>query len=104
MVGLDRSSILTVPRYASESSQKDSTWQTTAWNNSAEYVNAAFSQGIELPVGMCLQDGPSEAQYYQTALNVNGALQWNDKTYSWPIPQAELNSNAKIAGQQNPGY
>ena len=48
--------------------------------------------------------GPSEAAYYQTALNVNGALQWNDKTYSWPIPQAELNSNALIAGQQNPGY
>ncbi|MDQ2720429.1 MAG: RagB/SusD family nutrient uptake outer membrane protein [Bacteroidota bacterium] len=48
--------------------------------------------------------GASEAAYYQTALNVNGPLQWNDKTYSWPIPLAELNSNAKMAGQQNPGY
>jgi hypothetical protein len=48
--------------------------------------------------------GASEAAYYGTALNVNGALQWNDKTYTWPIPLAELNSNAKMAGQQNAGY
>lgn len=48
--------------------------------------------------------GASEAAYYQTALNVNGNLAWNNKTYSWPLPQAELNSNPKMAGQQNPGY
>jgi starch-binding outer membrane protein, SusD/RagB family len=49
--------------------------------------------------------GKSEATYYGTALNVNGPFQWSDnKSYSWPIPLNELNSNAKIAGQQNPGY
>lgn len=48
--------------------------------------------------------GASEAAYYQTALNVNGNLAWNDKTYSWPIPQAEFNSNPKMKGQQNQGY
>ncbi len=48
--------------------------------------------------------GASEATYYQTALNVNGNLTWKDKTYSWPVPLAEFNSNPKIAGQQNPGY
>lgn len=48
--------------------------------------------------------GPSEAAYYGSALNINGPLQWNDKTYSWPIPLQELNSNPKMAGEQNPGY
>jgi hypothetical protein len=48
--------------------------------------------------------GQSEAAYYKTALNVNGTIQWNDKTYSWPIPLAEINSNSMMAGQQNPGY
>lgn len=50
--------------------------------------------------------GPSEAAYYVTALNVGGVpFQFNEnKSYSWPIPQEEFNSNSKIAGQQNPGY
>ena len=49
--------------------------------------------------------GTSEAAFYQSALNVHtGALSFPDKSYSWPIPQNELNSNNKIAGQQNPGY
>ncbi len=55
-IGPDGSSILTVPRYASEDLQKKSTWQTTAWNNSPAYINAAIQQGISNPVGMCLQD------------------------------------------------
>lgn len=49
--------------------------------------------------------GKSEAEYYGTALNVTGPFQWNDsKSYTWPIPLAEINANAKIANQQNPGY
>lgn len=51
--------------------------------------------------------GKSEAEYFQNALNVTESLpsQWSDsKSYTWPIPITELNSNAKIAGQQNPGY
>jgi len=49
--------------------------------------------------------GASEAGFYGAALNVHtGALAFPAKTYAWPIPQNELNSNSKIAGQQNPGY
>ncbi|MEX6691034.1 glycosyl hydrolase [Danxiaibacter flavus] len=55
-IGPDGTSILTVPRYASEELQKKSTWQTTAWNNSHAYINASIQQGITDPVGMCLQD------------------------------------------------
>jgi hypothetical protein len=47
--------------------------------------------------------GKSEAQYFGTAANVNGAFAWDDsKSYVWPIPISELNSNSKI--KQNPGY
>jgi hypothetical protein len=48
--------------------------------------------------------GASEAAYYESAMNVTGNLTWKDKTYSWPIPLSEFNSNPKMAGQQNPGY
>lgn len=55
-IGPDGTSILTAPRYASEELEPNSTWQTTAWNNSPSYIEAAFAQGIRHPVGMCLQD------------------------------------------------
>ncbi|QDV37767.1 glycoside hydrolase family 38 C-terminal domain-containing protein [Tautonia plasticadhaerens] len=55
-VGPDGSSILTVPRYACESLQPGSCWQTIAFGNSPEYIQACFDQGIEHPAGMCLQD------------------------------------------------
>lgn len=49
--------------------------------------------------------GKSEAEYYVTALNLNSNFQWDDKkSYTWPIPLNEINSNAKIANQQNPNY
>lgn len=49
--------------------------------------------------------GKSEAAFYGTAMNVSGPFQWSDaKSYTWPIPLNELNSNAKMAGHQNPGY
>lgn len=47
--------------------------------------------------------GKSEAAYYGTAINVTGPFQWDDgKSYTWPIPLNEINSNSKI--KQNPGY
>ncbi|MDB4923539.1 RagB/SusD family nutrient uptake outer membrane protein [Mucilaginibacter sp.] len=47
--------------------------------------------------------GKSEATYFGTALNLTGAIQWDDnKSYTWPIPLSEINSNSKI--KQNPGY
>ncbi|MHA4811145.1 RagB/SusD family nutrient uptake outer membrane protein [Flavitalea flava] len=49
--------------------------------------------------------GSSEASFYVTALaQGDNPMTFPDKTYSWPIPLAEINSNAKISGQQNPGY
>lgn len=54
--GPDGSLLPTVPRYAVEALDKNSTWQTTASTNSREYLDAAFAAGIEHPIGMCLQD------------------------------------------------
>lgn len=47
--------------------------------------------------------GPSEAAYYQTAINVAAPLAFDEaKAYSWPIPISEINANGQIKG--NPGY
>ena len=51
--------------------------------------------------------GPSEAAYYQTAINntvASGVLSFNTANYAWPIPLNEINTNPQIAKQQNPGY
>jgi hypothetical protein len=49
--------------------------------------------------------GKSEAAFYVTARTLNGApFVWDDKNYAWPIPITEINSNPKVASQQNPGY
>lgn len=55
-MGSDGTSILTVPRYACEELEENSTWQTKAWNNAESYLQACFDYGIEHPVGMCFQD------------------------------------------------
>ena len=55
-VGTDGTSIPTVPRYACEDLEENSTWQTTAWGNSESYLKACRNAGIEHPVGMCFQD------------------------------------------------
>lgn len=55
-IGSDGTSILTVPRYACEALEENSTWQTTAWCNSATYLQACRNAGIQHPVGMCFQD------------------------------------------------
>lgn len=55
-VGTDGTSILTVPRYACEKLEENSTWQTTAWVNSDTYLRDCREAGIKHPVGMCFQD------------------------------------------------
>ena len=55
-VGPDGTSLLTVPRYACESFEVNSTWQTASWNNSNEFLASCFAAGIKAPVGMCFQD------------------------------------------------
>lgn len=55
-VGTDGTSMLTVPRYACEKLEKNSTWQTTAWCNEKSYIKDCLDAGIVHPVGMCFQD------------------------------------------------
>lgn len=55
-IGPDGTSLLAVPRYACEMLEPGSTWQTTAWANSNEYLSACREAGILHPVGMCFQD------------------------------------------------
>jgi len=55
-VGPDGTGILTSPRYAIEALKPNSTWETIASANSKTYITNAFADGIENPVGMCLQD------------------------------------------------
>lgn len=55
-IGPEGTSMLTVPRYACEKLENNSTWQTTAWANSNSYLKACFDYGIKNPAGMCFQD------------------------------------------------
>jgi alpha-mannosidase len=55
-IGPDGTRLITVPRYAVEALKTNSTWQTISTNNSKEFIDAAFQNGIEHPVGMTLQD------------------------------------------------
>ena len=55
-VGPDGSRITTVPRYASEGFETNSTWQTEGWINSPKYINDALKNGIKHPVAMTIQD------------------------------------------------
>jgi hypothetical protein len=47
--------------------------------------------------------GKSEAAFYVKNM-ATSTLSFPDKSYAWPIPLLETNANAKISGQQNPGY
>lgn len=91
-IGPDGSSLLTVPRYQSEKLEKGSTWQTTAWRNSPEYIQAALDDGIPYPIGMCLQDagwreGPwlgedttsiytTWSHYFKQVVDTQSAVDW----------------------------
>ncbi|MDB5007784.1 MAG: outer membrane protein nutrient binding [Mucilaginibacter sp.] len=47
--------------------------------------------------------GDSEAAYYKTAIGIPSPLTFTDsKSYVWPIPLNEMNSNSQA--KQNPGY
>lgn len=82
-IGPDGTPILTVPRYASESLQDNSCWQTIAFHNSPEYLATCRAQGIEHPVGMCLQDagwrgGPWLGSAEQNRDNPSKYVTWRD--------------------------
>lgn len=54
--GPDGSSVVASPRHACEELQPESVWQTRAWGNESEYLDACLRHGIAHPVGMCYQD------------------------------------------------
>ncbi|WP_162817740.1 glycoside hydrolase family 38 C-terminal domain-containing protein [Niabella yanshanensis] len=100
-VGPDGSSVKTVPRYSSESLVDGSTWQTIAWNHSEQYLNSARQQGIEYPVGMCLQDagwknGPwlnhqkSAATAYTTWRSYFNLLNSATNIENWRLSQEDI--------------
>lgn len=100
--GPDGTKILTIPRYAVEALQPKSTWQTIAWNNSPEYINAAFKAGIRVPVGMTLQDAgwkggpfvgggdaPREKNQYTTWREYFNLVK-NDPQPVWKVSQEDI--------------
>ncbi|PWS30330.1 glycoside hydrolase family 38 C-terminal domain-containing protein [Pedobacter paludis] len=98
-VGSDGSSLLTVPRYASEGLLPKSTWQTTAWNNSENYVTSALQYGIQNPVGMCLQDagwkngpwlGAPKNFNYTTWRNYIQQMANKNSVQTWKLNQEDL--------------
>jgi len=98
-LGSDGSSLLTVPRYQSEKLLENSTWQTTAWNNSAEFIKSAKQQGILNPIGMCLQDAgwnngpwlgkPKDFRYMLWADYIENIADKNSLT-PWKFSQEDL--------------
>ncbi|TWR24810.1 glycosyl hydrolase [Mucilaginibacter pallidiroseus] len=102
-IGPDGSAILTVPRYEVEKLQPKSTWQTIAWNNSPEYINAAVAYGIKHPIGMTLQDagwkggpflGNADAEQqknkYTTWRNYFENVVAGDKKKDWKLSQEDI--------------
>ncbi|SKD09982.1 alpha-mannosidase [Chitinophaga ginsengisegetis] len=95
--GPDGSRLLTVPRYSSEALLPNSTWQTTAWNNSKEYLASARAAGIANPIGMCLQDagwhnGPwlKRNAQYETWRNYIGNVANKTNVPSWRVSQEDI--------------
>lgn len=94
-IGTDGTAILTVPRYASEELEDNSTWQTKAWNNSEAYLEASFNQGIENPVGMCYQDaGWKNGPWLGSGTNVkNKSIYTTWRNYFENISNKKVNDN-----------
>jgi alpha-mannosidase len=102
-IGPDGTGIITSPRYSVEKLATKSTWQTIAWNNSAEYVNAALTDGIAHPVGMTLQDagwkgGPfigngvhgNIKSIYTTWHNYFANIATKDARQNWKVSQEDI--------------
>lgn len=102
-IGPDGTAIITSPRYEIEALLKKSTWQTIAWNNSPEYINAAIKYGMPHPVGMTLQDagwkgGPfignadteQQKNKYTTWHNYFANITQKDKRQDWKVTQEDV--------------
>ncbi|MDB5123195.1 MAG: hypothetical protein JWP94_1324 [Mucilaginibacter sp.] len=102
-IGPDGTAIITSPRYNVEKLAAKSTWQTIAWNNSAEYVNAAMLDGMAHPIGMTLQDagwkgGPfigngihgNIKSIYTTWRNYFANIAIKDPRQNWKVSQEDI--------------
>jgi len=102
-IGPDGTGIVTVPRYAIEKLSNKSTWQTIGWENSPNYVNAAYAAGIKHPIGMTIQDagwkgGPfmgtrlrfGVKTVYTTWRNYFENVTPNDNKPAWKATQEDL--------------
>ncbi|GAC1309954.1 MAG: glycoside hydrolase family 38 C-terminal domain-containing protein [Mucilaginibacter sp.] len=102
-IGPDGTAIITSPRYSVERLASKSTWQTIAWNNSAEYINAALADGMAHPIGMTLQDagwkgGPfigngvhgNIKSIYTTWRNYFANVAAKDPRQNWQVSQEDI--------------
>jgi alpha-mannosidase len=102
-IGPDGTGIPTVPRYRCEQLFPGSTWQTMAWGNSQEYIEACLQNNIASPVGMCLQDagwrggpwlGVAKPTYqpslYTTWRNYFETLGTSSLSDSWRVSQEDM--------------
>ncbi|MDB5133298.1 MAG: hypothetical protein JWR02_3047 [Mucilaginibacter sp.] len=102
-IGPDGTAIIASPRYSIEKLTPKSTWQTIAWNNSAEYVNAALAEGMTHPIGMTLQDagwkgGPfigngvhsNVKSIYTTWRNYFANVAAKDPRQNWKVSQEDI--------------
>lgn len=98
-IGPDGTALKTVPRYAVEDLVTESTWQTIAWNNSDQYLDACRASGMEHPIGMCLQDaawdngpwlGKKQGTEYTTWLNYFENVATQEPKENWKFSQEDV--------------
>lgn len=102
-IGPDGTAIRTSPRYAVEDLEPGSNWQTIAWRNHPDFINAAFKAGMPHPTGMTLQDagwrnGPYlgdgkniyQPTEYTTWRNYFENVSAKDKATDWHLTQEDV--------------
>ena len=77
-IGPDGTSMLSVPRYGCEALQENSVWQTIAWKNTPQFLQACQQAGIKNPVGMCYQDAGWKFGPWLGRRNPSKYILWTD--------------------------
>jgi len=81
LVGPDGTGMTAVPRYACETLEPNSVWQTAGWGNTERYWEACSQAGVQNPIAMTYQDagwknGPWIG--YGDRLNGTQYILWSD--------------------------
>jgi alpha-mannosidase len=93
--GPDGSFLPTVPRYACEELVENSTWQTTAFDNSDAYLQSCAEANISHPIGMCYQDaGWKNGPWIGFGKHVKN----NSRYVTWREYFSEINKDQPAAG------